>query len=277
MELHKVCNEETVRFGQKPPKDLLRRSQEAGRIVLESLAFTNLRFEAQGRVDVIATYPDGIEWRIELKLISLILEMKSLVLRALRQTKARMGRKRLTHLLVITMVRHKVSDDEHFIKAKQYCLLGIFVSKSELEKDEKTIASEIAEEVGKYLDPDVDLVSVSKAEYLEMLRLEDERLQLMDDLQSGVKTLRDTVGGIGDKVEGIEDKVEGIEDKIEGIEDKVEGIEDKVEGIEDKVEGIVSKVAEMENNLKNQTASMQEQLSHLTELVSKIVDKLENE
>ncbi len=263
MELHKVCNEETVRFGQKPPKDLLRRSQEAGRIVLESLAFTNLRFEAQGRVDVIATYPDGIEWRIELKLISLILEMKSLVLRALRQTKARMGRKRLTHLLVITMVRHKVSDDEHFIKAKQYCLLGIFVSKSELEKDEKTIASEIAEEVGKYLDPDVDLVSVSKAEYLEMLRLEDERLQLMDDLQSGVKTLRDTVGGIGDKVEGIEDKVEGIEDKVEGIEDKVEGI--------------VSKVAEMENNLKNQTASMQEQLSHLTELVSKIVDKLENE
>ena len=262
MELHKVCNKETVRFGQKPPKDLLRRSQEAGRIILESLAFTNLRFETEGRVDVITTHPDGTKWRIELKLISLILEVKSLVLRALRQTKAQMDRKRLTHLLIMTMIRHKISDDEHFIKAKQYCLLGIFVSKSELEKDEKKIASEIAEEVGKYLDPDVDLVSVSKAEYQEMLRLEDERLQLMDDLQTEVMEIKD-------KVDGIEE----IKDKVDGIED----IKNKVSDIENRMETITSKVEEMEKDLKIQTASMQEQLSHLTELVSKIVDKLEKD
>ncbi|RMH41875.1 MAG: hypothetical protein D6694_08490, partial [Gammaproteobacteria bacterium] len=128
MEIHEICNEEATSFARRPPKNLLRRSQEAGRIVLEALGFLNLRLEKEDRVDVITTHPDGSEWRIELKLISMIVEMKGLVLYALRQTKARLNKKRLPHLLFLTLVRHKVSDDEHFIKAKHYCLLGILVS-----------------------------------------------------------------------------------------------------------------------------------------------------
>ncbi|RMG41863.1 MAG: hypothetical protein D6732_01915, partial [Methanobacteriota archaeon] len=80
------------------------------------MGFLNLRLEKEDRVDVIATHPNGSEWRIELKLISMIVEMKGLVLHAIRQTKARLNKKRLTHLLFLTLVRHKVSDDEHFIK-----------------------------------------------------------------------------------------------------------------------------------------------------------------
>ncbi len=279
MDIHKICNEQSTRFAQKPPKDLLARSQEAGRIVLEALGFSNLQYEAEGRVDIIAEHPSGTEWRMELKLISMIIEMKGLVLHGIRQTKTRINKKNLTHLLFITLLRHKASDDEHFIKAKEYCLLGIFVSRSELEKkNEKEIAAEIAQEVEKYLDPEVDLVSVSKAEYQEILRLEDERMQLMDNLEKKVEGIEDKVDGIEDKVEGIEGKVEGIEGKVEGIEGKVEGIEGKVEGIEDKIKGIKDNISSIENKvnaLSAQNENLHNQLANLGTMISRIADALD--
>ncbi len=188
-------------------------SQKAGRIFLEQQGHTNLQFETDGRVDIIAESPAGQILRIELKLISMIMEAKERVSKAIRTTKNRLKPKRLTHLLILTLLRKTETDDERFIKVKEYCLLGIFVSKSELEKkDEKELVSEIGEEVNAHLEDDFELISISREEFLRNWEREERREELVEELQKTVVELSDEVRKLDQKVT---EEVRKLDQKID--------------------------------------------------------------
>ncbi len=175
----RACSERVKDFIKAKHETLLSLSQEAGRIILEEQSHTNLQFETDGRVDVIAESSAGQTLRIELKLISALKESKGRLLSAIRTTQSRLKPKRLTHLLILTLLRKAEADDERFIKVKEHCLLGIFVSKSELEKkNDEELATEIVEEVERHLEEGYEIISLSRAEFLESLKLEEQRMAL---------------------------------------------------------------------------------------------------
>ncbi|RMG26692.1 MAG: hypothetical protein D6732_21060 [Methanobacteriota archaeon] len=255
-----------IRF---PPKNLQLQSQEAARIFLESQGFVGLKFEAEGRVDVIAISRRQGEFRIEVKLISSLNESKGRVLRAIRETRRRLESKKLTHLLFLTLLRRKETDDEHFIKIKEYCLVGIFVSKSELEKKkENELVKAVGEEIERYMEGEIDLIGMNKAEFRESWRLEEERQKLLDGLEAGVKslensfeTLKEQILGFQDNTLQIEEKVDQIEEKVDQIEEKVDQIEEKVGQIEEKVEQKVDQIEEKVTELSHQIKGLERQLS----------------
>ncbi len=266
VESHKVCNEKIMEWIKTDHPTLLKRSQKAGLIFLKEIGFSHIRFEVKKRVDVEAISPDRGKSRIELKLISMINEAKGRVKRAIRETIQRLDAKQLTHLLFLTLLREKETDDKHFIKVKGYCLLGIFVSKSELIKtDEDQLAIEVAEEVGKYLNNKVELISISKAEFLENLKMEEERIKAEEQTKEILNSLKSETEELRQKTEGLEQK---LEQKVEGLEQK---LEQKVEGLEQAVNEISKKTDVQKRMVENQGKAIEQ----LDMKITKTQDQLE--
>ncbi len=135
--------------------------------------------------------------------------------------------------------------------------IGIFVSRSELEeKADEVIASEVAESVRSYLDPDEDLISISKTEFEDILQSEEERILLMENLKAEIKSLTDDIGAIEERIEKIEEKV------------------GRIEKIEEKMEDIADVTQKLEKIIMSQTDAIEKQQSDFRNLVSKIIDKL---
>ena len=209
MESHRVCSERVRSYTRTKHESLLVLSQEAGKIFLEEQAHTNLKFETDGRVDVVAETSTGQILRIELKLISQIIEAKARVTRAIRTTKNQLKAKRLTHLLILTLVRKVETDDERVIKVKEYCLLGIFVSRSELEKkDEKELIREIGEEVRGHLEEGYELISISREEFLRNWEQEETRQEQIEQLQKSVQKLSEEVKLQGEAIQNLDQKLD---------------------------------------------------------------------
>ncbi len=238
--------------------NLFQLSQRAGQIFLEGLGFSRMRFEIEGRVDVEAISPRGEIHRLELKLISLINEAKGRVARAIRETKQRMDEKRLTHLLFLTPLRLRETDDKHFIKVKGYCLLGIFVSKSELKKKkEEDLVAEVGEEVESHLVEEVELISIGKAEFLENLKLEEQRMELEEQRIELERQTQEMLGRLGAKTDEFEEKLNELSEEAENqrkmIEDQGKMIEDQGKMIEDQgktIEKIDKKITETQVQLE---------------------------
>ena len=240
-------------------------SQKAGRIFLEQQGHTNLQFETDGRVDIIAESPAGQILRIELKLISMIMEAKERVFKAIRTTKNRLKPKRLTHLLILTLLRKTETDDERFIKVKEYCLLGIFVSKSELEKkDEKELVREIGEKVDAHLDDDFELISISREEFLRNWEREERREELVEELQKTVVELSEEVRRLD---QTILEEVKKIDHKLDQkVTDEVGKLDQKVT---DEVRKLDQKVTDEVRKLDQKLSDNQKQLEDILKLLTK--------
>ena len=252
--------------------NLLQLSQNAGQIFLEGLGFSRMRFEIEGRVDVEATSPTEEIYRLELKLISLINEAKGRVVRAIRETKRRMDKKGLTHLLFLTPLRLRETDDKHFIKVKGYCLLGIFVSKSELKKKkEEDLVAEVGEEVESHLVEEVELISIGKAEFLENLKLEEQRMELEEQRIELERQTQEMLDRLGTKTDEFEQKLNEISSKTEYhgemIEDQGKMIEDQGKMIEDQGK-MIEDQGKMIKKIDDKLTETQQQLDRLMKLLS---------
>ncbi|RMG32033.1 MAG: hypothetical protein D6732_14070 [Methanobacteriota archaeon] len=245
MESHLVCDERVGALMRRRLRTLQLLSQDASRIFLEGLGFSRFMFEAEIRVDVDAISPAGEVYRLEVKLISLLNEAKGRVALAIRETRRRMGRKGLTHLLFLTPLRLLETDDKHFIKVKGYCLLGIFVSKSELEKKkEEDLVKEVGEEVEKHLDDGIELISISKAEFLENLRLEEQRIELEQQTQKMLESFGTKTIELEQKLEGLSEESENQRKMIEDQGKMIEQIDKKITKTQQQLDTLIKLLSE---------------------------------
>ncbi len=251
-------------------------SQESARLLLGHFDFSDPVWETKGRVDLIVT-SDSKKCRIEIKFISKLNENRNRLIDAIRKTKSDIATKKLDFLLITTIAK-KFSMQEGFKRFKGYCVLGILVSKVEIEETPpELLANEILKEGRSVLGLWDEFTSMYQEQLLQHSKDIEKLSELNQDQTKHINAVEGKVDSLETKMDSLETKVEtkvdSLETKVDSLENKVEtkvdSLENKVDSLENKVDSLENKAEELRNDLGNLHDKVDNVLSILIEFVEK--------
>ena len=265
-------------------------SQESARLLLGHFDFSDPVWETKGRVDLIVT-SDSKKCRIEIKFISKLNENRNRLIDAIRKTKTDIATKKLDFLLITTIAK-KFSMQEGFKRFKGYCVLGILVSKVEIEETPpELLANEILKEgrsvIGLWDEftsmyqeqllqhsKDIEKLSELNQDQTKHINAVEGKVDSLETKMDSLETKMDSLETkVETKVDSLETKVDSLENKVEtkvdSLENKVDSLENKVDSLENKVDSLENKAEELRNDLGNLHDKVDNVLSILIEFVEK--------
>ncbi len=248
-------------------------SQESARLLLDRFDFSDPIWETKGRVDLIVT-SDSKKCRIEIKFISKLDENRNRLIDAIRKTKSNIATKKLDFLLVTTLAK-KFSKQEDFKRVEGYCVLGILVSKVEIEETPPEIlANEILNKARDRLEIWDEFTSMYQEQLLQHSKDIEKLSELNQDQTKHINAVEGKVDSLENKVGSLESKVDSLENKVDSLENKVEN---KVDSLETKVDSLENKVDSLENKVENKVDSLENKVEALRNDVDDNVEDIRND
>ncbi len=250
MNPQKVCNDEVNQFAITQFHSLNRLSQESARLLFDCFSFSDPVWETEGRVDLIVSSESEI-YRIEIKFISKLDENRYRLINGIKKTRSDIKSKNLDFLLVTTLAK-KFSMHKDFKRFEGYCLLGILVSKVEIEETPpEKLATEILEE-GRSLLEQWDEFGMMYQEQLLQHSKDIEKLsELNHDQTKHITAVEDKVDSLENKVEtkvdALENKVENVENEIKQLQNDVNSLHDKFDDFQKNVMSILERLVGKKN------------------------------
>ncbi len=239
MNPQKVCNDEVNQFAITQFHSLNRLSQESARLLLDCFVFSDPVWETEGRVDLIVSSDTEI-YRIEIKFISKLDENRYRLIDAIKKTRSDIATKKLDFLLVTTLAK-KFSKHKDFKRFEGYCLLGILVSKVEIEETPpEKLATEILKE-GRSL---LGLWDEFGMMYQEQLLQHSKDIEKLSELNHDQTKHITAVEG---KVDSLENKVENVENEIKQLQNDVNSLHEKFDDFQKNVMSILERLVEKKN------------------------------